>query len=362
MLACGDRKVTCGAVAPTSSNQALGSKMNITTALSRSGRAGFPLKFDQQVIVFLIFIAIFVGFSIFLPGFFSTGNILAMLRSISVLGMLGLGMAVVVIGRGVDLSMVALLAVPTALTLTLADAGQGLFISLLAGFVLALAIGALNGLMTAYAEIPSLLTTLATGLGLAGLGQSGLLKFDVVSWPASLDAIKWLGGERLFGVPSSILSFGVAAFCVALFLRRTKLGLFIYAIGDNPNGARTTGIPVRPIMVLQYLISATLAVLAGLVMASSSDVMDTRIYNLSLIYDVVLVVVLGGVGLSGGRGGVFNVIVGTLLVGTILNGMTILNFSYDAQNLIKGVILLIAIGLDSIVNPRNEETAQQGDI
>ena len=115
-------------------------------------------------------------------------------------------------------------------------------------------------------------------------------------------------------------------------------------------------------MVLQYLIAALIAVFAGLVMASSSAVMDTRIYNLSLIYNVVLVVVLGGVGLSGGRGGVWNVIVGTLLVGTILNGMTILNFSYDAQNLVKGVILLMAIAIDSVLNPRNEETAQQGDI
>jgi ribose transport system permease protein len=90
--------------------------------------------------------------------------------------------------------------------------------------------------------------------------------------------------------------------------------------------------------------------------------MDTRIYNLSLIYDVILVVVLGGVGLSGGRGGVFSVVVGTLLVGTLINGMTILNLTLDVQNLLKGVVLLIAIALDSLLNPRNEETAQQGDI
>jgi ribose transport system permease protein len=77
---------------------------------------------------------------------------------------------------------------------------------------------------------------------------------------------------------------------------------------------------------------------------------------------VILVVVLGGIGLSGGRGGVPNVIVGTLLIGTMLNGMTILNVSYSAQNLIKGVILLAAILADSFINPRNEETAQQGDI
>jgi ribose transport system permease protein len=81
-----------------------------------------------------------------------------------------------------------------------------------------------------------------------------------------------------------------------------------------------------------------------------------------MIYDVILVVVLGGIGLSGGRGGVFNVVIGTALIGTLLNGMTIMNVSYSAQNLIKGLILLSAILIDSFLNPRNEETAQQGDI
>ena len=73
-------------------------------------------------------------------------------------------------------------------------------------------------------------------------------------------------------------------------------------------------------------------------------------------------VVLGGIGLSGGRGGVLNVVIGTLLIGTMLNGMTIMDVSYSAQNLVKGVVLLAAVIADSFLNPRNEETAQQGDI
>jgi ribose transport system permease protein len=77
---------------------------------------------------------------------------------------------------------------------------------------------------------------------------------------------------------------------------------------------------------------------------------------------VILVVVLGGIGLSGGRGGVLNVIIGTLLIGTMLNGMTIMDISYSGQNLIKGMVLLVAVVVDSFLNPRNEETAQQGDI
>lgn len=320
------------------------------------------LKLEQQAIVLLLFAVIFLVFSVYLPGFFSTDNFVAILRSISVLGILGLGMAIVVIGRGIDLSMVALMAVPTALIMTLADMGLGFWPAMLVGLLMAVGIGLFNGFIIAYAEVPALFVTLAVGLGLAGIGQVGILKSDLVTWPEQLNAIVWLGGSRVAGIPSSILVFAVVAAAVWLFLRHTKLGSFIYAIGDNPNAARTTGIPVRPIMVLQYVIAGLVAVLAGLVMASSSGLMDTRIYNLSLIYDIILVVVLGGVGLSGGRGGVSSVLVGALLVGTIINGMTLMNLALDVQNLLKGLVLLIAIGLDSILNPRNEETAQQGDI
>jgi ribose transport system permease protein len=109
-------------------------------------------------------------------------------------------------------------------------------------------------------------------------------------------------------------------------------------------------------------LAALIGAFAGLVLAASVNSMETRIYNSTLIYDVILVCVLGGIGLSGGRGGVLNAVIGTLLIGTILNAMTILDVSYSGQNFIKGIILLVAILADSIINPRNEETAQQGDI
>jgi ribose transport system permease protein len=159
-----------------------------------------------------------------------------------------------------------------------------------------------------------------------------------------------------------VVLFALVAAAVAFFLRRTRLGAYVYAIGDNPFGARTTGIPTRPVIVLQYVLAALIGAFAGIVMATSVNSMPTRIFNSTLIYDVILVVVIGGIGLSGGRGGVLNVVIGTLLIGTLLNGMTIMDVSYSAQNLVKGVVLLAAILIDSFVNPRNEETAQQGDI
>lgn len=174
--------------------------------------------------------------------------------------------------------------------------------------------------------------------------------------------IAWIGRGDLFGVPYAILAFVVSALLVHIFLSKTRLGLFIYAIGDNLESARNSGIPVRPIIILQYVLAAVIALFAGLVISASSNNMDTRIFNLTLIYDVILVVVLGGIGLSGGRGGVFNVVIGTLLIGVIINGMTILNISYEGQNLVRGMVLLSALLLDSLLNPRNEETAKQGDI
>ena len=319
-------------------------------------------RISQQMIVFTIFVLLFIGFALFLPGFFAASNLLGLLQNVAILGILGLAMAIIVIGRGIDISMVAVLAVPAGLVLQMVQDGHSVPVAILAAVALALVFGLVNGWLIAYAEVPSLFTTLASGLFLAGLGQVAFFRLDVVSWSPQLDALAFVGRGTLLGVPMPVVMFALVAVGVSLFLRRTRLGTYVYAIGDNPFGARTTGIPTRPVIVLQYTLAALIGALAGFVMAASVNSMPTRIYNSTMIYDVILVVVLGGIGLSGGRGGVVNVVIGTLLIGTLLNGMTILDVSYSAQNLVKGVILLIAILIDSFLNPRNEETAQQGDI
>jgi len=320
------------------------------------------IKATQQTIVFGLFLLMLIGFSLFLQGFAQVDNLLTLLQNVAILGILGLGMALVVIGRGIDISMIAALAVPSGLLLQLVANGMPLPSAALVALGLSLVFGLVNGWLIAYAEVPSLFTTLASGLFLAGLGQAFLFQLEVVQWPAAMDAIVWFGRGTLAGVPMPVVMFGVAAGLLALFLKRLRAGAFIYAIGDNPLSARATGLPTRPIVVLEYTLAALIGLFAGLVMAASVSSMPTRIFNSTMVYDVVLVVVLGGIGLSGGRGGVQNVIVGTLLIGTMLNGMTIMDISYSMQNIIKGVVLLAAILIDSILNPRNEETAQQGDI
>ncbi len=320
------------------------------------------LRASQQTIVFTLFVLLFAGFALFLPGFAHIDNLLTLLQNVAILGILGLGMAVVVIGRGIDISMIATLAVPSGLLLQMAADGVPLGVAIPVALGLALLFGLLNGWLVAYAEVPSLFTTLASGLFLAGLGQGVLFHLDVIQWPAALDAVGGIGRGTFAGLPMPVVMFAVASAGMALFLRRLRAGAFIYAIGDNPLTARATGLPTRPVVLLEYVLAALIGAFAGLVMAASVNSMPTRIYNSTLIYDVVLVVVLGGIGLSGGRGGVVNVVIGTLLIGTMLNGMTILDMSYSVQNIVKGVVLLAAILIDSVLNPRNEETAQQGDI
>lgn len=319
-------------------------------------------RFGQQEIVFAVFAVLFVAFSVFLPGFLSPENMLTLLQNVAVLGILGLAMAIVVIGRGIDISLIAALAVPPGLVLQMVQNGHSLTASLIAALLFAICFGLVNGWLIAYAEVPSLFATLATGLLVAGLGQAALFQLDVVQWSDGMAGFERLGQGTILGVPTAIVMFAIACVVVAFLLRRTRWGAYIYAIGDNPFAARVTGIPSRPIIVLQYVLAALIGCFAGLVMAASVNSMPTRIFNSTLIYDVILVVVLGGIGLSGGRGGVLNVIIGTLLIGTMLNGMTILDIPYAGQNLIKGVVLLLAVITDSFLNPRNEETAQQGDI
>jgi ribose transport system permease protein len=317
---------------------------------------------SQERIVLLTAAALFCLFSIFLKGFLSAGNMVTLVRGVATLGILGVGMAIVVIGRGVDLAIVTTYAMSAAWTLHLASQGVAIAPALLLGFLLAVIIGVINGVLIAYVEIPPLFATLGMAALVYGFVRWALVPLYVVYLPPSANAVAWIGGGFLWGAPTPILFFALIAFLGFVFLRFTKQGRFIYAIGDNFAAARISGAPVRSVIVLQYTISAAIAYLAGMITATAVSSMNTAVAISPMIYDVILVVVLGGISLSGGRGGIRNVLVGTLLIGILLNGMTIMNIEYTLQNVIRSLILLAAIVLDSVINPRDEQTDQQGDI
>jgi ribose transport system permease protein len=323
------------------------------------------IRVTQEGVVFVLAAVLFIVFALALPNFLAPGNLVALVRSVSILGILGLGMGLVVIGRGIDLAMVATMVVSVSWVLSMTTrAHVPLGWALLIGAIFVVVVGLVNGVLIAYALVPAIFATLASGLVVYGVGRAWLFDVDVQNTPDNSPFFHILGNGSIAGVPLPIVAFGALSLAAWAALRWTRFGRYIYASGDSPAAARNTGVPVRPLIVAEYVITSLIGYAAGLVMAAASSGMSTRVYNSTMIYDVLLVVVLGGIGLSGGRGGVRNVLVGTLLIGILLDGMTIIDVPYIEQNLIKSLILLAAIVIDSFLNPRDEQTAQQeqGDI
>jgi ribose transport system permease protein len=316
----------------------------------------------QSAIVTVLTAILMAAFGLAVPGFMSIDNLFSLLQNVAILGILSLGMGIVVIGRGIDLAVVATMAISVGWVLNLVANGESLTTAIAYGFCFAILVGIIQGILIAYAEIPAIFATLAMSLVIYGFGRIALVAQDVEYVP---DAAVWfhdLAAGSLFFVPKPVIAFAVVALLVTVLLRTTALGRIIYAMGDNPPAARLRGLPVRPMTILLYSVSSGIAFVAGLLTAALVSNINIRVVNSSLVYDVILVVVLGGIGLSGGKGSVRNVVVGALLIGTLLNGMTLLNAPYEVQNIVKGIVLLFAIIIDAAINPRDEQTAQHGDI
>lgn len=320
-------------------------------------------KPSQELIVALVTLVLFLVFSVIIEDFFSRGNLIALVQRVAVVGILGVGMAIVVIGRGIDLSQITTMAICSAWTIWLVAHGISVIVALLLALAFALIIGIVNGYLIAFVEIPSLFTTLATGIFFFGIGHLFLLKSEVIlHLPESFQIFIIIGRGTILGIPIPIWIFALVAFSTHQFLLRTSIGHFIYAHGDNSDAARLTGIGVRPLTMLEYTICAVIACIAGLVRASTVAGVDIRIISSSLIFDVILVVVIGGISLIGGRGSIWSVLAGTIFTGTLLNGMTMLNMQNDVQDIVKAAALLGAIMVDNRIHPRDEETERQGDI
>jgi ribose transport system permease protein len=316
----------------------------------------------QQSLVWIVALICFLTFSIILRGFARLDNIVTLVRTVAVLGTLAVAMSVTVIGRGIDLSVASVMAVCSAWTITLMSLGYAEQSAIAMGLGLAFIIGLVNGVLIAYVEIPAILATLATGIVLFGLSEILLIRSTVVSLPASSVIIRYLGQGAFLGVPMAIVVAAAAVIVVHLLLAFTRWGRLTYALGDNREAARLSGVDVRGLMLAQYIFSSLIAFVAGLSLVGSGPIFSTRIADGGIIFDVVLVVVLGGVSLSGGMGGMAGIVGATALIGVLVNGMTILDLSNQMQSLIKGTVLLAAVVIDSLLHPRDEQTSRQGDI
>src|SRR6202451_2812953 len=185
-------------------------------------------KPSQEQIVLLITIALLLLFSLTLPGFSSVANLLNLVRSISILGILGLGMGLIVISRGIDLSEVAIMAGSWSVALNEIQQGMPIFGAALVALAIAVTIGIINGTMIAFVEAPALFVTLAAGFVIYG-AAFWFAPAWVVYAPKDSPALLFLGSGHLFGVPMPIFVFAISAIVVHFLLSRTSTGRFIYS-------------------------------------------------------------------------------------------------------------------------------------
>ena len=258
-----------------------------------------------ETVVLATTIVLVLLFSLLIDGFASFGNLRVVLSNSAALVILGCGMGVVVISRGLDLSLIAVMVAGATTFSTLINAGAPGWSALGGSLVAMLAIGAVNAWLIAFVEIPALLATLASAMAVTGLFRFFILRGDyLLLLPKTNPAVQFLSSDIVPGLGAPVALMLVVLAASWFLLNRTIPGRVIFAMGDNFLAARMTGLPVRPTIVVVYVWAAVCAMLAGLITSAASGTVDFRtVTNGTLLFEVILVVVLGGIPLRGGRGG-----------------------------------------------------------
>jgi ribose transport system permease protein len=317
---------------------------------------------DQTYLVLAITVLLALAGGATTTNFLTTGNFTSILNLSAAFGILAIGEALVILGKGLDLSVAGIGLGCAQATLAFISRGMPEWqaIGLMTG--LALLIGLVNGVLVAVFEVPALFVTLATGMLAIGGIDILFLTENVYGVPGS-SFLAQLSGGGVLGVPRPVLIAAAAFILAGLFVAYTSPGRLVRAMGDNFDSARATGAPVRPLQVLTYVLSALLAALAGFVTVSIQGSVQTTVTSFDpILFTALTVVVLGGVSLAGGRGSILGVFAGALFVGVLNNLLVLHGLSTAVQDLVRGAVLIAAIAFDAWLHPRNEETEKSGEL
>lgn len=296
----------------------------------------------QRLLPFFSLIALFVILSIASPYFLTATNLSAVVRQTAVINIMALGMTLIIVSGGIDLSVGAILAFSGTVGAMAMSGGQPLWVGILVGIGCGLAWGWINGVLTTWLKIPPFIVTLGTlgiARGLTLIISGGL---PVVGLPKEL---AFLGEGRVFGLPFVLLVLLVCAAVTHVILHQTKLGRYTYAIGSNVHAAVYAGIPVSRYTIGVYAISGALCGLASMIETSrlmTGQPTAGQGYELQ----VIAAVVIGGGSLTGGEGSVIGTLIGAFIMGLLANGSDLLGINPYLQQAIIGAIIILAVALD----------------
>ncbi|ORM54146.1 ribose ABC transporter permease [Pantoea conspicua] len=301
------------------------------------------LKFNLRDAGTLIgLLIIVVTFSFLSPVFFTLPNLLNILQQSSINALIALGMTLVIISGGIDLSVGPSAALSAVLGATLMVSGVPVPLAILATLGVGALCGLFSGTLIAYAGLQPFIVTLG-GLSLfraiALIYTGGNPIFGI---PPSFRS---LVNSTLFGVPMPIVVVAVIALLLWTVMNKTPLGEYILAIGGNEEAARVAGVPVKRTKVTVYIFSGLLASLASLILIGRLGAAEPTIGNLWEL-DAIAAAAIGGASLMGGKGSIFGTLIGVIILGALRNGLTLLNIQAFYQLLATGLIIIIAMLID----------------
>lgn len=339
---------------------------NVSQAANGSQPRSFGGGFDLGRLLlegraFFALIAIIIIFSILSPVYFSANNFLTMSSHVAIFGLLSIGMLLVILTGGIDLSVGSTLGFAGVFAGFLMQGvsfeffGVVVYPPVWAVVVLTCAlgafVGAINGVLIAYFKVPAFVATLGmlyVARGVALLMTDGLTYNNLGGSPElGNTGFDWLGFNRLFGVPVGVLILAVVAIAAMLALTRTPFGRWVYSTGGNSRAAELSGVPVKRVQVTVYVLSGICAAIAGLVLSSqltSAGPTAGTTYELTAIAGVVI----GGAALTGGRGNVRGTLLGAFVIGFLSDGLVIIGVSSYWQTVFTGAVIVLAVLLNSI--------------
>lgn len=287
--------------------------------------------------------------------FATADNLFNITRNFTFTAIVALGMTIVIISGGIDLSVGSVLCLCSMVLGVVMHAGYSIELGIVASLGCALAVGAFNGVLVAYVGVPPFVVTLAM-LSLAR-SLAMVISANTVIYQFGPDQNKLLflgGGALLFGVANPVFFTLVLSLLTAFVLRWTKFGRYVYAIGGNERAAILTGVPVRRIKVAIYMVSALSAGIAGIIETGWLGAVTTNL-GTGLELQVIAATVIGGANLLGGVGSAFGALVGSALIEIIRNSLGLLGISAFWQGAFIGGFILLAVTFDRIRNLRQAD-------
>ncbi len=300
--------------------------------------------------LYLALLLLVILFGALSPAFLSVDNGLSVLRQVSTVGIMAVGQAFVILAGGIDVSVGSVVGLGGMVAgLALRDYGASPLVAAFLGLLAGLLVGLVNGLVISWLRVNPFITTLATLSGVRGIVYIISNQYDV-RFPA-LDAFLYFGRGYVGPIPVQVVVLVLVVAIAWLLETRTTFGRAIHALGGNETAARLSGIAVERVRIATYAICGACAGLAG-VLITAQIAIAVPYQGSGAELDVIAAVVVGGVALTGGVGSVLLAALGALFIGVLANGMALLDIPSIWQMVIKGVAILVAVGLYNIARTR----------